>query len=401
MTTSSVSISARGAVSSQNGEETHARVVHRLPIDLNLVRAWAVFGVVFYHTLDMFCLSHGAKTMVHMLLGMPSLTVLLLFSGMTMGIYPMPASVRGYLKYLRQYASGHLRVYTVFFVAQTAITIVYYYYVDGPKEGMGHGPLNLGQIVVAYVLASGRGSLGIWYMHMLALAVAVWPLTSLVRRIPVWIVFLGLLGMGYCAGYLAPAGLSYVVSRFCYCIAALYLGQRVTSLRNGDHRRRVWGFGLLYGATGALFLVLLATRMLPSYRAFPLHGDMTEAHRVMSYGIAMASRLCGACFFISAIGIVGARCSILRVYFSRAAHSSYYVYLMHRAVHYACPLIVRNGTRQILVSWTLFPQILFAFFSTMVVVTIGYYAWGLARHHAWLDYWVFGKGQRPQCRRGM
>ncbi len=364
-------------------------------IDLSLVRTLAVFGIVFYHTLDLLSVSRDLKAIIHLLFGVPSLTMLLLFSGMTMGVMQMPANLRGYLKYLRVYALGHLRVYTVFFIVQTAIAIMYYYHVDAGESGMGHGPFNPVKIAIAYIFASGYGSLGIWYMHMLALAVAIWPLTGLVRRVPVWIVFGGLLVISYYTGYLAPAGLSYFMSRCCYCVATIYLGQRAGWLRNGNHWRQGWIFGSLYIITNILFLILLFNKTFPSYRAFPVYVDTSETFRVMSYAIATASRFWGALFFISGVGMIGAKLSRLRAYFAKGAYSSYYIYLMHRVVHYACPSVVLNHIRSAMLSWMALPQITVALLGALLLMIIGYYVWVFARHRPCLNYLVFGKGQKP------
>lgn len=370
-------------------------------VDLNLVRACAVLGVVFYHTLDLFCASRDLKVISHVFLGMPSLTVLLLFSGMTMGIMRMPSNLRAYPGYLRVYALNHLRVYTVFFAIQTAIGIVYYYHVDAGERGIGRAPFDAGSILTAYVLGGGYGSLGIWYMQMLACAVAIWPLTKWIRRVPVWTVVAGLLVISCQAGQLVPPGISYVLSRYCYCVAMIFLGQNAAWLRTGNHRRQGWGFGCLYITASMAFLILFFRGTFPVYQAFPLLWDIGEIPRVMCYVTTTLSRLCGALVFISAVGLIGGRLPQLRVSFGRAAHSSYYIYLMHRVVHYAVPVAAVGFIRSTMLSWGILPCMTAMALGALLLAVFGYCVWLFAHRRPWLDYFVFGKRLRPHSRSPM
>jgi hypothetical protein len=105
----------------------------------------------------MFTVSRDLKIVRHLLFGMPSLTVLLLFFGMATEMMRIASGIRGYLSCLKTYAFGHLRVYTVFFAAQTILGIMYYH-VDAGQHGIGRRPFDLGSIAAAYTPCLWQGT---------------------------------------------------------------------------------------------------------------------------------------------------------------------------------------------------------------------------------------------------
>jgi hypothetical protein len=357
-----------------------ASVSKRTYINLNAVRTIAVFGVVFQHTMGLFGVPNPTH-ISHIICGVPSLTVLLVLSGMTMGVMQMPGTLREYPEYLRVHALPHLRVYTVFFLVQTGLVIMNYHLAADRTAGE---PFDPRAIVRAYVLADGYGSVAVWYMHMMAMVVAVWPLTSLVSRVPAWAVFGALLVIACCT----PVADSDLASRTLYCVAAIYLGRRAGWLRAGDPWRQMYLFGSLYIVATVPLLVLTRENML-EYHSWA-YGANT-----MSYIMVTASRLCGALFFVLAMGTVGSRLSGLRRWFAKGAHASLYIYLMHRVVQLACFSIFVNYVRPILEPRGTLLVCAVAFVSAVLFTTISYCVGVFVRHHPRLDYFLFGRGTKP------
>jgi len=364
--------------------------------DLNAVRTLAVFGIVFQHTLGTLLIPRYPASVSFLLYGRPSLTVLLLFSGMSMGMMRLPATLRDYPRYLWIYARGHMRVFTVFFVVQTAVIVVNYQF--GVDRGVGSKPFHLSNIVKAYILGDSYGAYVVWYMWILAMVVVVWPLTRVVRRVPVYVVVGGLLVIVCLAGYwIRVSILPDSLSGFIIFVTTIYLGSRAGWLRNGNHKRQVWIFGALYVVINVVFLMLLRDKVLywMSRRPFQV-SVIDDPLRAMIHAISIISRFCGAFFLIPAVGMIGGRLSALRAWFARGAQASLYIFLMHGFVLLVCHGLLVNHVRHAMMSWGALPKLAVILLGAVLLAMIGYYVEAFARRHPRLNYLVFGRGRRPQ-----
>jgi len=357
------------------------------PLDLNAVRICAVFAVVFQHAMGAVFNSRNAGFVSHAIYSMPFFTSLLLFSGMAMGMMRMPATLGQYPRYLRTHALGYLHVYTVLFVVQSGLVVMNHHI---GLDDVGGQQLDLSVVAKAYILADGYGSWSIWYMHMLAMVVAVWPLTRLVRRVPVWAVFGGLLAIGSCP---RVAG-SDIACRLLYCMAAMYFGRHLGWLRSGNHWRFVCIFGLLYVASTVSLLILILNKTLLPYHTF--HFETNDTSYIISYLMVTTSRFSGAFFFISVVGIIGSRLSWLRAWVAKCARVSLYIYLVHRAVMLAGLFVTFNYIQPAMVPWSVLPKCAAVLLIAVLLTIIGYYVGVFAQSHPRLDYLVFAKGRRPQ-----
>jgi len=368
--------------------------------DLNALRTIAIFGVVLMHVFDVFCSSRYLRTVCLALCGIPCLTVLLLLSGMGMHAMRMPVNFRGYLRYMRIYALPHWLVYTVFFVFQTCVILLNYHLgvdVDGLR-GMGQS-FDVEAIAKGYILADSYGSMTIWYMHMLAVTVAIWPLVHRVRFVPNYVVFCGLVTSGWLISCFGPTFSQDMLPRQLLCVAGMYLGWKASWMRHGDHRRRCFVFGFLYVAATVPLLILLQDQYhYPLYSLHDLDANTSLILCIMLHGASVTSRFCGAFFLASVVGLLASRLVGLKAWFVRGAHASRFTFLVHRLILLGGVSVFIVPVRDMGKSWGTFPLFVISLLLAMLLMLVGHYTANLARVYWWLNCIAIGRWRRPQIR---
>lgn len=290
-----------------------------------MLRVWAIFGVVFQHTLGMFPHPPLGSVASHIFYGMPGLTVLLMLTGFAMRMTNIPRTFASYPGYFRSQALPHFIVYTAFFGIQTGLM-----FMNGRIGSQFHviDDFGIATALKSYLLADGYGSLAIWYMQVLALLMCIWPLTHLLNSLNPWFVIV----LGMSGSYLLSWG-PESICRLAYCMTAVYAGWKIGLHPFAERWQQAGVFGALFLLVTIPFLVLHERGTLPSYEGWFYGSESLSDWRYgTSYLLVTGSRFFGAYFYVALIGYAAIALRGIGPMIATLSRATKGIYLLHRPI---------------------------------------------------------------------
>jgi hypothetical protein len=350
-------------------------------ISINGLRIWAIYCVVFQHVLesvDKTSLSHYT----HWFCTLQALYIFLLFSGTAFSFQVQPKNFRGYILYLQGDTLRYTRIYVFFFSLQ-----IIYLYIESFFFNRGLWPLSFSEIMMAMFMPFGNITVVIWYMYVLIIASAIWPI--LIRLFAVfgfWTCFIAF----FIIGFLFPTNPTMLI--LCYTMPVLMLAYRY-----GVSARLIWGrktaiFGSIW-LISFVFLVckirFLDTYYLSMAKEIPFAAQFT--YKIVGYFFMHLNRICGAYFWMGVIGIALGKLKGFQKLFARWAFSSLDIYLLHKPfLLFIFTLIFIQPIMSMFPSTSkltvLFLSAIFAFLILYCSIKTG----KLMRKSKWLSYFAFG-----------
>ncbi len=291
-------------------------------ISINGLRIWAIYCVVFHHTLQNFAVTSLLES-THWSFTIHGLYIFLFLSGAALSLTCMPKTFSEYLKYLNKNTLILARIYLFFFVLQFLFCCIKSYIFDGVLL-----PFSLSHIFTQFLLPSKSPALTIWYMHLLVVTTAILPLLiRLFSTIGFWICFV----LPYILSFFLP--MNYSLERLCHTIPVVLLGYRFGPPLESTDKKLIMLFGIIWLSSIGFFIAyetgILGDSYFSTNNETPILERLTYQN-IITFTFVHLNHIFGFYFWMNVVGVIFGKFYKLQRQFTHYAFSSIDIYLIHK-----------------------------------------------------------------------
>lgn len=355
-----------------------------LAIDINGIRIWAIFCVVFQHVLNEFDPSNSISDFFHWFITYQALYSFLLLSGLALRFNVYPKKIIDFSIYLKKDILKYFNIYTIFFSLQIIqllfLSFVFHYH---------EWSWTFTDIILEFLVPSQQIVSVIWYLNLLIITLFIFPfIINIVNSFLFWPLIIFFYFISYY--YINING----VSRILECLPILIIGYKYGVSKYLFSFKRT----LIYFFIWFLSFVILSFHKLEFINNYINFDNIILNDFVISnkgnlfiYIIKQCNHLIGAYFWMAVVGAMFAKFRKYKLIFSKLANSSLDIYLIHKpfllfifSYLLIKPILVKNSYSYIEI-YLIYPVII-----SLVIFCLSLFVGKILKYNLFIAHYAFG-----------